>query len=109
MKTAIVGSRNLFVDLSQYIPADTTEIISGGAKGVDSLAEAYAKEHHIPIRIFYPQYSIYGKAAPLVRNREIVQACDRLIAIWDGTSRGTQYTVQYARTAGKEVVIHQID
>lgn len=110
MKTAVIGSRTLmFLDLSEYIPSDTTLIISGGAKGVDSLAEEYARQKGIPTQIFRPDYQRYGKKAPLIRNREIVSACDRLIALWDGQSRGTQYTIHCARSAGKEVRIYRLN
>lgn len=109
MKTPVIGSRSLTnLDISQYIPADTTMIILGGAKGIDSLAETYAYRNFIPVRIFLPDYEHYGKKAPLIRNREIVRACDRLIAIRDGKSRGTQDTIHCARTAGKIVNIYYI-
>lgn len=110
MKTAVVGSRNLvFLSMEHYIPPDTTVIISGGAKGVDTLAEEYAHKKGIPVKIFRPDYKQYGKRAPLIRNKEIVNACDRLIAIWDGKSRGTSFTIHCARSAGKEVKVYYID
>ncbi len=109
MKTAVIGSRNLnYLEMSQYIPPDTTLLISGGARGVDSMAEAYARRNGIPVQLFKPDYAQYGKKAPLIRNKEIVSACDRLIAIWDGKSRGTQFTIHCARSAGKEVKIYYI-
>lgn len=62
MKTPVIGSRSLTnLDISQYIPADTTMIILGGAKGIDSLAETYAYRNFIPVRIFLPDYEHYGK------------------------------------------------
>ena len=59
MKVAIIGSRNLTVDISKYIPDGTTEIISGGAKGIDTLAEKYADEHNIPKLIIKPEFNLY--------------------------------------------------
>lgn len=106
MKVAIVGSRNLNIDISKYIPEGVTEIISGGANGIDTLAEKYADMTGIPKRIFRPEYGRYGKAAPLIRNRLIVNACDMVVAIWDGESRGTKFTVDYAYKVGKPVKIH---
>lgn len=109
MKTAIVGSRGLDqIDIADYIPENTTMIISGGARGIDTLAERYAQLHHIPMQIFKPDYAKYGRRAPLIRNREIVAACDQLIAIWDGSSTGTQYTLHCARAAGKIVKVYYI-
>lgn len=107
-KTAIVGSRNLNVNIENYIPPNTTLIISGGAKGIDKLAEYYANEHKIPIQTFLPNYETYGRAAPIVRNQEIVNACDTLVAIWDGKSKGTKSTIDFAIKSGKTVKIYEI-
>ena len=83
MKVAIIGSRSLSIDISKYIPAGTTEIISGGAKGIDALAEKYADENNIPKLIINPEYEKYGKVAPLKRNKTIVENADMVIAIWE--------------------------
>ena len=101
MKVAIIGSRDLDVDIEKYIPENTTMIISGGAKGIDSLAENYANEHNIPTIIFEPDYSKYGRKAPLVRNQLIAKEADIIVAIWDGKSKGTAYTINYAQKIGK--------
>lgn len=106
MKLAVVGSRNLKnIDLGQYLSKyeDITEIVSGGAIGVDTLAEEWAKVNKIPTTIFYPDYKRYGKRAPLVRNDQIVEKADEIIAFWDGKSRGTMYTIKAAKKAGKRV------
>lgn len=104
MKVAIIGSRSIEnADIRPLIPAGTTEIISGGAKGIDCLAEQYAKKNGIQLRIIPPNYQKYGKEAPLIRNREIVELCEMVVAIWDGVSKGTIYTVRYAKMRGKAV------
>ncbi len=82
-----------------------TEIVSGGAQGADSLAESYAKKNGIRTRIFKPEYDKFGRAAPLVRNRQIIQHSDLVIAFWDGKSRGTKYTIDYAQSENKPVQI----
>ena len=105
MKVAIVGSRGLNIDISRFIPSEVTEIISGGAKGIDISAEQYADSHFIPKRIIRPDYSRYGRAAPLKRNEQIVEAADIIIAFWDGQSKGTKYTIQYARKIGKPIKV----
>ncbi len=98
MKVAIIGSRGITeYDIGKRIPPDTTLIISGGANGVDKLAERYADAHGIEKKIFYPNYELYGKSAPLIRNKLIVDSADLVIAIWDGYSRGTEYTINYAK------------
>ena len=62
MKLLIVGSRSIKnFDLSKYISKDTSLIISGGARGIDSLAEEYADKNKISKYIFRPRYDLYGK------------------------------------------------
>ncbi|MCL2461423.1 MAG: DNA-protecting protein DprA [Defluviitaleaceae bacterium] len=104
MKVAVVGSRDLIIkDLSVYMPCGTTEIISGGARGIDTCAREYAVKHGLKLTEFLPEYEKYGREAPLVRDRLIVDAADVVVAIWDGKSRGTMYTVDYAAKVGKDV------
>lgn len=98
MKVAVVGSRGIkSADLKRYIPPDTTLIISGGAVGVDTLAEKYADERGIEKLIIYPNYERYGRSAPLIRDKLIVDSADLVIAVWDGESRGTEFTISYAK------------
>ena len=69
MKVAVIGSRGLTVNnLGKYLPEDTTEIVSGGAKGIDTCARDYALSHDIKLTEFLPEYSRYGRGAPLKRN-----------------------------------------
>ena len=105
MKIAVVGSRNITVsDIGKYI-LDGKEIVSGGAVGVDSCASEYAKANGLKLTVFLPQYEHYGRAAPIVRNREIVDYADKIIAFWDGTSKGTLSVIKYAEKTGKECEI----
>ena len=106
MKVAVVGSRHLKLDIEKYIPRDVIMIISGGAKGIDALAEAYADENNIPKLIIKPEYEKYGKSAPLKRNKTIVDSSDMVIALWDGTSNGTKFTIDYAKKIGKIVEVY---
>lgn len=98
MRTAIIGSRNIKLnDLSslfEYMPEGTTEIVSGGAKGADSIAALAAEQLGLPIRVFLPNYGRFKRAAPLIRNEEIVQYADYVLALWDGTSRGTANVIK---------------
>jgi len=106
MKVAIIGSRSLQPVISiKNIPE---LIISGGAKGVDSIAKQYALDNNIPYLEFLPDYSKYPvKSAPIIRNKQIVDNCDILIAYWDGKSTGTKMTIDYARKKNKIVYIRQ--
>ncbi|MBE6532282.1 MAG: DUF2493 domain-containing protein [Ruminococcaceae bacterium] len=106
MKLLIAGSRGIAsFDLSDLIPQGTALIISGGAMGIDTIAENFADNHGIEKRIFSPEYELYGKAAPLVRNKAMVDFCDAALIICDGRSRGTKFTIEYARKCGKEVKV----
>ena len=111
MKTAVIGSRN-FGDYEMLKKAlgerDITQIISGGAKGADTLAKRYAKENDIPLLEFLPEYNKYGRSAPLKRNVLIIDASEVVIAFWDGQSTGTAHSITQARRVGKEVIIISI-
>ena len=108
MKLLIVGSRSITdFDLSSYVPADVDTIISGGAEGIDGLAERYADLHRLSKYILRPQYNLYGRAAPLKRNEQMVIMADAVLVIWDGCSKGAQYTLKYARKLNKPVTLVQ--
>lgn len=109
MKAAIIGSRGLVLntsDIEFYLPAATTEIISGGAKGVDALAKNFAIENNYNYVEFLPNYEKYGKAAPLIRNNEIIDCADIVIALWDGKSKGTEYVINECKKIGKSLIIY---
>ena len=110
MKVAIVGSRNLYVnDLEKYLPERVSEIVSGGAKGIDKSAADYAISHNIKLKEFLPEYKRYGKSAPLKRNLEIIKYSDLVIAFWDGKSKGTKYVIENCKKLNIKLIIHQID
>ena len=108
MKLLVAGSRSIReYDLGRHIPADTTLIITGGAEGIDTMAETYADEKRLSKLILRPQYERYGKSAPLKRNEKMVELCDTVLIVWDGCSRGTEYTLKYAQKIGKNVILIQ--
>ena len=81
MKVAVIGSRNIQIEnLSKYLPRETTEIVSGGAKGVDTSAREYALANSIKLTEFLPEYSKFKRAAPLKRNLQIIEYADIVIA-----------------------------
>ena len=106
MKLLIAGSRSIKeYDLGKYVPEETTLIIAGGAEGIDNLAERYADKKHISKLILRPEYKLYGRYAPLKRNEKMIELCDMALIIWDGHSKGTEYTVKYAKKIGKNVIL----
>ena len=106
MKVAVIGSRGLMLDdLGQYLPPECSEIVSGGARGVDTGARFYARAHGISLKEFLPDYRTYGGQAPLVRNHLIVDYADLVLAFWDGSSRGTKHVIDYAKSMGKPLKI----
>lgn len=110
MKVAVIGSRGLSVsDLGRYLPENTTEIVSGGAKGVDTSAREYALAHEIKLTEFLPEYTKYGRSAPLKRNITIIEYSDIVLAFWDGKSRGTKFVIDNCRKLGVEVRVYIID
>ena len=111
MKVAVIGSRGLTIDdLGKYLPEDTTEIVSGGAKGIDADAREYALSHNIKLTEFRPDYKRYGRgAAPLKRNIQIIEYSDMVLAFWDGTSKGTKYVIDNCRKMGVEVRVYTFE
>lgn len=104
MKIAIVGSRTLTIrNLEEYLPEGTTEIISGGANGIDKCAKEYAQNNNIKYREFLPKYKSYGRYAPLKRNLEIINNADYVLAFWDGKSRGTKFVIDNCKKLNKPI------
>ncbi len=113
MNVAVIGSRNIPLSFDRFcalmdgiLPDETTSIVSGGARGTDSLAAQYARLHNLKIVEHRPDYSLFGKIAPLVRNRTIVDNSDFVVAIWDGASKGTLNTIDYTLERGIALAVY---
>ena len=108
MKLIIAGSRTItdkervFAHIDRVIQSASeqgitiTEIVSGGARGIDKLGESYAKTHSIPLMIFPADWNKYGKSAGYIRNKEMAEYADCLLAIWDRKSKGTKHMIDLA-------------
>lgn len=113
MKTIIAGSRSI-KSLSTVISAldscefknEITEVVSGGATGVDQLGELLAKKIGIPTRIFLANWEKYGKVVGMIRNREMAEYADALIAVYDGVSRGTKNMIEEAKKKDLKIYIY---
>ena len=109
MKVAVIGSRGLQVDhLENYLPEGVTEIVSGGARGVDTCAKNYALRHGLKLTEFLPEYSKYGRGAPLRRNIAIIEYADLVLAFWDGKSRGKKFVIVNCKKRHIPVVVHRL-
>lgn len=101
MRVAVIGSRELKVsNLGDYLPDETTVIVTGGAKGVDASARDYALKRGLSLKEFLPEYDKYGRLAPLMRNLEIIAYADLVLAFWDGISSGTAFVIRKCRKQG---------
>lgn len=85
------------------------KIVSGGAKGADTLAEKFADEFGFEKLIFKPDWDLYGKRAGFIRNAKIVDNCDVLFAFQINKSKGTQHSIDLAREKGKEVYVFEVE
>jgi len=112
MKVIVAGSRSIstaaevwpYIDMARAV-WDITQIVSGGAMGVDTLAQDYAETREIPCRVFPAQWDKYGKSAGYRRNTQMADYADALLAIWDGKSRGTRHMIQAMKARGKPIII----
>lgn len=109
MRLAIIGTRDCKpIEIDSYVDVLPSEIVSGGAKGVDTYARIFAERHNLPLTEFRPEYDKYGKSSPIIRNKQIVEYCDSVLAFWDGKSKGTQNAICYAKKLGKPIKIIKI-
>jgi hypothetical protein len=115
LRLAIIGSRGvtdkdfIFEKLNEiFKEKKPTEVVSGGAKGPDTIGVQWANSLDIPTTVFKPDWEKYGRGAGMRRNTTIVENCDHLIAFWDGESRGTQDSIYKAKKLGKNVLVIKV-
>lgn len=106
----ICGSRNITdINLDLFIdPTHVGCVISGGANGIDTLAEHWAKRNKIEFIAYLAQWNKFGKKAGIMRNHEMVEFCDYVFAFWNGKSKGTLDTILYAKKLNVPVFVHLI-
>ena len=112
MRVIIAGSRTFnncgyfkekMLEVQKQINID--EIISGMAKGPDLMGAYWGERHNIPVKKFYADWEKYGNAAGYIRNVEMAQAADFLIAFWDGKSKGTKHMIDTMKKQGKHGIV----
>lgn len=110
MKLAIIGSRTCPpIDIESHLKNIPDTIISGGAIGADTYAREFARKKGLRLIEYFPNYEKYGKVAPLERNKLIVEEFDCVLAFWDGKSRGTKFTLDYAQELNNVLDAEDID
>lgn len=92
MNVAFLYLKHLLVDH----PDPVTTIVSGGATGADSIGESWAMYKELSVIRFLPNWGDHGKAAGPIRNREMAEYADALVAFWDGKSKGTKNMIETA-------------
>lgn len=113
MKVIVAGSREInnadvvaaAIEASGFA---MTEVVSGAARGVDRLGAAWARARGIPVKLFPAEWDRLGKVAGRVRNRQMAEYADALVAVWDGESRGTAHMIEEARYYKRLVYIHHV-
>lgn len=113
MKVIVAGSR----DIVSYRPVKeaysesafiASEIVSGGARGVDTSAVTLASHLNVPITFFYAEWDKYGKSAGYKRNQQMAEYADALIAIWDCQSKGTKHMIDIMTKLNKPIEVYKI-
>ncbi len=109
MRTIIAGGRDFFdfpllaYSIHKSLPWKITFVISGGAKGADNLGARWGKIKGLDCEVFKPDWTRYGRSAGPIRNAEMAENADALLAFWDGESKGTGNMIATARKAGLKV------
>jgi hypothetical protein len=113
MKIAIIGSRDfnnykLVIETLESYKSKISLVVSGAAKGADSLGEKWAIDNNIQTLIFPADWEKHGKRAGFIRNEDIIKNCDGVIAFWNGESKGTAHSLSLAEKYKKPVKIVKI-
>lgn len=115
MKCIIAGSRDgaSYADLTFALSQcdfreEITEVVSGGARGTDTHGERWAKTFSIPIKRFLPDWDTHGKKAGALRNQQMADYADALVAVWDGQSKGTADMITRARRLNLRIWVHRV-
>lgn len=116
MKVAVVGSRTMADE--KYLDAvldrcrsiwGAFTVLSGGARGADTLALGWARERNLPFKLFAANWGKYGRRAGPLRNPAMVEAADAVVAFWDGVSPGTRSTIEIAKELKRPVYIYPLE
>ena len=108
MKVIVAGGR-FIIDMTLLEESvskcgfDITEIVCGGAKGVDELGLIWGTRNDVPVKMFPADWDTHGLSAGPIRNRQMAEYADALILIWDGKSKGSKNMLSTMMKAGKPI------
>lgn len=113
MRVIVAGSRTItsIEEVTRAITASgykVTEVVSGGAHGVDWCGEQWAKTNGKQMKRFPADWHTHGWRGGLVRNEEMARYADALVAVWDGQSRGTQHMIRMAQKYKLKIHVHEV-
>lgn len=111
VRVIIAGSRNItkyniIEDAVKSSDFHISEVVSGAARGVDTLGEEWAEKNKVHCKKFPADWDTYGKSAGIIRNVQMADYADALIAVWDGASRGTSHMIRTAKERNLKVFVH---
>ncbi len=114
MRVAIVGSRNftdfgLMLEFLKEVNLGVTHIVSGGAAGADTLAERLAQDFSLPITIYPANWEKYGKRAGTLRNEQVINDCEAVVAFPGPESKGTRHATWFAQTKGIPTYVKEVN
>jgi hypothetical protein len=116
LKLIVAGSREIsnreliYKHLDLYINTPNLIIVSGKARGPDTIGEEWAKERKILVKEFPADWDFYGKSAGFIRNQQMAEFADELIVFWDGVSKGTKHMLSCmlkVNKPSKVILVHE--
>ncbi|AUO79153.1 hypothetical protein [Salinibacter phage M8CRM-1] len=110
MKVIVAGSRSItsqdMVDRAiEESGFSVSVLVSGGARGVDRMGEKWAESQPIPYLVYPADWGEHGKSAGYIRNAEMAEWADALVAVWDGKSRGTKHMIETAHKSDMPIFV----
>ena len=114
MKVVIAGSRDItdydiLLKAIKECPFEITEVISGRARGVDTLGEKYAEDYGLKLHLFPADWKKYRNAAGPIRNAQMADFADVVLCVWDGKSSGTKDMMNQAKKRGLPLYVFKVD
>ena len=110
MTTIIAGSRTfnnyrLLETTLAKCPWKITQVISGGARGADTLGEKWARQHSVPLTVIRANWDADGASAGYIRNTRMADKAETVILFWDGNSKGTRHMLDIAQYSGMRTIL----